>query len=65
MVLNDDIIEGPISEELPGLFISNLVIPDKKNTDWFRVILDCQAVNKEMYITHEPIPTPEMLWFQL
>ena len=26
-----------------------------------RVTLDCQAVNKAVYATHEPIPTPDEL----
>ena len=30
-MLNDDIIEGPISIEEPGTFLSNLVIADKKD----------------------------------
>ena len=56
-----DIIEGPITIEEPGTFLSNLVITDKKATDRIRVTLDCQAVNKAIYATHEPIPTPDEL----
>ena len=58
---DEDIIEGPIEIEEPGTFISNLVITDKKDTDRIRVTLDCQAVNKVIYPTHEPIPTSEEL----
>jgi len=64
-MLKDDVIKGPITEKLPGTFISNLVITDKKNTNRIRVTLDCQKVNKEIYTTHEPIPTPEILRYQL
>ena len=64
-MVKEDIIEGPISIEEPGTFLSNLVITDKKNTDRIRVTLDCQAVNKEIYITHEPIPTTEELRHKL
>ena len=57
----EDVIEGPLTEEEKGTFISNLVIADKKNSDRIRVTLDCQAVNKHIYATHEPIPTIEEL----
>ena len=57
----EDIIEGPIEIEEPRTFLSNLVITDKKDTDRIRVTLDCQAVNKEIYPTHEPIPTSDEL----
>ena len=60
-MLNDDIIEGPISIEEPGTFLSNLVIADKKDKRAIRVTLDCQAVNNEIHRTHEPIPTVEEL----
>ena len=60
-MLKEDIIEGPIEVEEPGTFISNLVITDKKDTDKIRVTLDCQAVNREIYPTHEPIPTSDEL----
>ena len=60
-MLDDDIIEGPIEVEEPGTFISNLVSTDKKGTDDIRVTLDCQAVNKVLYATHEPIPTVKEL----
>ena len=61
---NEDIIEGPIDVEKPGPFIINLVITDKKGTDRIRVTLDCQAVNKEIYPTREPIPNKnfDMIW---
>ena len=56
-MLNEDIIEGPLDEEEPGTFISNLVITDKKGTDQIRVTLDCQSLNKFIIPTHETIPT--------
>ena len=57
----EDIMEGPITIEEPGTFLSNLVITDKKGTGRIRVTLDCQTVNKAIYATHEPIPTPDEL----
>ena len=41
------------------------MITDKKGSDRIRVTLDCQDVNKEIYATHEPIPTTEELRHQL
>ena len=64
-MLEDQVIEGPLSTEEPGTFISNLVITDKRDTDRIRVTLDCTSVNKEIYSTHEPIPTPEELRHKL
>ena len=64
-MLEEDIIEGPIEIEEPGTFISNLVITDKKDTDRIRITLDCQVVNKEIYPTHEPIPSSEELRHEL
>ena len=64
-MLEEDIIEGPLDEEEPGTFISNLVITDKKDTDQIRVTLDCQCVNKFIQPTHEPIPTSGELRHQL
>ena len=61
----DDIIEGPIDIERPGTFLSNLVITEKKGTDKIRVTLDCQDVNRNVYATHEPIPTTEELRHEL
>ena len=60
-MVQDDIIEGPIDIEEPGTFLSNMVITYKKDTDRIRVTLDCQSVNKEIYPTHEPIPSSEEL----
>ena len=57
----EDIIEGPITTEEPGTFLSNLVVTDKKGMDRIRVTFDCQAVNKVIYSTHESIPTPDEL----
>ena len=51
----EDIIEGPITIEEPGTFLSDLVITDKKGTDRIGVTLGCEAVNKAIYATHEPI----------
>ena len=59
-----DIIEGPLEVEEPGTYISNLVITDKKwdqSGKKIHVTLDCQAVNKDIYQTHEPIPTSDEL----
>ena len=63
-MLRDDIIEGPLELEEPGTYVSNLVITDKKwdpSGNHIRVTLDCQAANKDIYPTHEPIPTSEEL----
>ena len=49
-IKEEDIIEGPITIEEPGTFLSNLVITDKKGTDRIRVTLDCQAVNKAIML---------------
>ena len=64
-MIQEDVIEGPIQLEEPGTFLSNLVVTDKKGSDNIRVTLDCQAVNKEIYHTHEPIPTIEELRHEL
>ena len=58
---SNGIIEGPIDIERPGTFLSNLVITEKKGTDKRRVTLECQDVNRNVYATHEPIPTTEEL----
>ena len=66
-MLGDDVIEGPIEIEEPGTYISNLVITDKKwdpSGKQIRLTLDCQAVNRDIYHTHEPIPTSEELRHQ-
>ena len=64
-MLKDDIIGGPISNEEPGKFLSNLVITKKRDSSKIRVTLDCKDVNKEIYATHEPVPIPEELRHQL
>ena len=67
-MLRDDIIEGPLKLEEPGTYISNLVITDKKwdpSGKHIRITLDCQAANKDIYQTHEPIPTSEELRHKL
>ena len=58
-MLKEDIIEVPIEIEEPGTFVSNLVITGKKGSDNIRVTLDYQTVNKEIYPTHEPMPTTD------
>ena len=39
-MLKGDIVEGPLDQEEPGTFISNLVITDKRDTNQIRVILE-------------------------
>jgi hypothetical protein len=68
-MIKEDVIEGPLSEEEEGSWISNLVITDKK---WdgaqeegrriqIRANLDLCPLNTFMYQTNEAIPTPEEL----
>ena len=69
-MVKEDVIEGPLEEEEEGSWISNLVITDKK---WdganlkdgervhIRANLDLRPLNKHVYQTHEPIPTPDEL----
>ena len=75
-----DVIEGPLEQEEPGTWISNLVITGKK---WdqeakgrpdalasgervqIRGNLDLRPLNKVVYKTNEPIPTPESLRHKL
>ena len=65
-MVDEDIIEGPLETEEPGTYIGNLVITDKKwDPQRIRVTLDCQQVNKDIYQTHEPIPTTEELQHKL
>ena len=65
-MVDEDIIEGPFEIEEPGTHISNLVVTDKKwEPKRIRVTLDYQQVNKDIYQTHEPIPTTEELWHKL
>ena len=69
------VVEGPLLEEEEGSWISNLVITDKKwdkdkdrmegTRKQIRVTLDCRPLNKHVYQTHEPIPTPDELRHQL
>jgi len=54
-MIRDDIIEGPLNDEEPGTYLSNLVTNKKWDTSKIRVTLDCQ------HQTHEPIPTTEEL----
>ena len=61
-MIDEEFIEGPLSEEEEGTCISNLVLNEKKDgSGKIRVTLDCTGVNKRLYTTHEPIPTPEEL----
>ena len=64
-MLAEDIIEGPIEVEEPGTLLSNVVIVDKRDAVNIRITLDCQEVNKEIYQTHEPMPTVEELRHEL
>ena len=62
----DEDIEGPLETEEPGTYISNLVITDKKwDPQRIGVRLDCQQINKDIYQTHEPIPTTEEIRHKL
>ena len=67
-MIQDDIIEGALELVEPGTYISNLVITDKKwdsTKEHITVMLDCQAANKDIYQTHEPMPTNEELRHEL
>ena len=57
----EDIIEGPITNEEPGTFLSNSVITDKKDTHRIRVTLNFQAFNKLIYPTHKPVSKLNMI----
>ena len=67
-MVEEEVIEGPLQEEEEGSWISNLVITDKKWDDeakkegqriQIRANLDCRPINKHVYQTREPMPTPE------
>ena len=69
-LLEEGVIEGPLQHEEEGTWVSNLVITGKKwDTEekkkgdrvQIRANLDCRPLNKVVYQTHEPIPTPEEL----
>ena len=69
-LLEAGVIEGPLQQEEEGTWVSNLVITGKKwDTEekrkgdrvQIRANLDCRPLNKVVYQTHEPIPTPEEL----
>ena len=64
-MLKDGVITGPLKVVEPGSYISNLVITTKKDPSKIRVTLDCQAVNKDIHPSHEPIPTIEQLRHKL
>ena len=68
------VVEGPLEEEEEGTWISNLVITgkawdkgEKKEGERLHIRgnLDCRPLNKHVYQTHEPIPTPEELRHEL
>ena len=68
----NDVIEGPLKEEEEGTWISNLVVTEKKwdeakpgSRQQIRANLDLRPLNKHVYQTHEPIPTPEELRHKL
>ena len=70
--MENDVIEGPLTEEEEGSWISNLVITDKKwdegkpgERQQIRANLDLRPLNKYVYQTHEPIPTPDELKHRL
>ena len=59
-MIRNDIIEGPLEAEEPGTYIRNLVITNKKwdqSGKKIHIRTDCQAANKDINQTHEPIPT--------
>ena len=67
-MIQDDIIERPLELEEPGTYISSVVVTGKKwdsTKKHIRVMLDCQATNKDIYWTHEPMPTSEELRHEL
>ena len=73
-LIAEDVVEGPLTEEEEGTWISNLVITDKKWDEvkknegdriQIRANLDCRPLNDFVYQTHEPIPTTEELRHRL
>ena len=69
-LLEGGVIGGPLQYEEEATWVSNLVITGKKwDTEekqkgdrvQIRANLDCRPLNKVVYQTHEPIPTPEEL----
>ena len=73
-LIAEDVVEGPLTEEEEGTWISNLVITDKKWDEekkkegeriQIRANLDCRPLNNYVYQTHEPIPTTEELRHRL
>ena len=75
-LLKEDVIEGPLQQEEPGTWISNLVITDKKwdknrsnkkegERTQIRANLDLRPLNDHVYQTHTPIPTMEELRHEL
>ena len=71
-MVENNVIEGPLTEQEEGSWISNLVITDKKwdedkpgERQQIRANLDLRPLNKHVYQTHEPIPTPDKLKHKL
>ena len=62
-LLDNDIIEGPLQGPLQaGTYVSNIVITAKRwSTEEIRVNLDLRQINKDIVMSHHPIPTPEDL----
>ena len=62
-MLANDIIEGPLQGPLEaGTYVSNIVITAKRwSTEEIRVNLDLRQINKDIVMSHHPIPTPEDL----
>ena len=60
---DNDIIEGPLQGPLEaGTYVSNIVITAKRwSTEEIRVNLDLRQINKDIVMSHHPIPTPEDL----
>ena len=63
-MIQDDIIERPLELKEPGTYISNFAITDKK-WDSTKKQIHCQAANKDIYRTHEPMPASEELRYEL
>ena len=62
-LLDNDIIEGPLQGPLQaGTYVSNIVITAKRwSTEEIRVNLDLRQINKDIVMSHHPIPTLEDL----
>ena len=59
---DNDIIEGPLQGPLEaGTYVSNIVTAKRWSTEEIRVNLDLRQINKDIVMSHHPIPTPEDL----